>query len=162
MAVPATDVGSGLALFENSHQPQGPGDHHAEAAAAPDEDPGGADDAAFPRDDVRAAATPGTWRAECQVDQITSMYQGTRLAQQELMAEIIETSEAMPGTRTSTPSRAASTSTPVHEYTPGLPIRIAIDCGVSPARRGHLGSESGSGSKYRPHHQRLRRLLCRR
>jgi hypothetical protein len=61
------------------------------------------------------------------IDQITSMYSGTRLALQGLMAEIVETSEAI-RFPTFDPARHV---TPRAEYHPGLPVKLAIDCGVS-------------------------------
>jgi hypothetical protein len=55
------------------------------------------------------------------------MYQGTRLGEQELNAEIVDTSAAV---------RFPSFSVQRHvveraEYVPGRPVRLAIDCGLS-------------------------------
>jgi hypothetical protein len=61
------------------------------------------------------------------IDQITAMYAGTRLGLQELMAEIVETSEAIrfPG------FDAAMHVTARAERMPELPVKLAIDCGLS-------------------------------
>lgn len=61
------------------------------------------------------------------VSEIAAMYQGTRLGDQELHAEIVDTSAA---------ARFPSFSEPRHvlekaECVPGLPVRLAIDCGLS-------------------------------
>lgn len=61
------------------------------------------------------------------ISEIAAMYQGTRLGDQELHAEIVDTSAA---------ARFPSFSEPRHvvdraEYVPGLPVRLAIDCGLS-------------------------------
>jgi hypothetical protein len=61
------------------------------------------------------------------ITEIAAMYDGTNLGRQELHAEILETSAAM---------RFPSFSEPRHvldkaEYVPGLPVRVAIDCGLS-------------------------------
>jgi hypothetical protein len=61
------------------------------------------------------------------VSEIAAMYQGTRLGDQELHAEIVDTSAA---------ARFPSFSEPRHvlekaDYVPGLPVRLAIDCGLS-------------------------------
>jgi hypothetical protein len=61
------------------------------------------------------------------MSQITGMYAGTRLAQQELMAEIVETSEAI-RFPTFDPARHVTASA---EYIHGLPVKLAIDCGLS-------------------------------
>ena len=65
------------------------------------------------------------------VTEITAMYQGTRLGEQELNAEIVDTSAAV---------RFPSFSVQRHvveraEYVPGRPVRLAIDCGLSPPCR---------------------------
>jgi hypothetical protein len=61
------------------------------------------------------------------ISEITAMYEGTRLGEQELKAEILDTSETVrfPTFRTSrhVVDRA--------EHVPGLPVRLAIDCGLS-------------------------------
>jgi phage terminase large subunit-like protein len=56
------------------------------------------------------------------VDQITAMYAGSRLGLQELMAEIVETSEAIrfPMFDPSSPGRHITTRA---EYIPGLPVK---------------------------------------
>src|SRR6185437_14049659 len=61
------------------------------------------------------------------VTEIAAMYQGTRLGDQELNAEIVDTSAA---------ARFPSFSEARHvmklaEYVPGRPVRLAIDCGMS-------------------------------
>jgi hypothetical protein len=61
------------------------------------------------------------------VTEITAMYEGTRLGDQELNAEIVDTSAA---------ARFPSFSEARHvveraEYVPGRPVRLAIDCGLS-------------------------------
>ena len=61
------------------------------------------------------------------ISEITSMYAGSRLGLQELMAEIVETSEAI-RYPTFDPARHVTTRA---EYLPGLPVRVAIDCGLS-------------------------------
>jgi phage terminase large subunit-like protein len=61
------------------------------------------------------------------LSQITAMYAGSRLGRQELLAEIIETSEAIRFPMFE-PARHV---TPRAESIPGLPVRVAIDCGLS-------------------------------
>jgi hypothetical protein len=61
------------------------------------------------------------------LSQITAMYAGSRLGQQELMAEIVETSEAIRFPMFD-PARHV---TPKAEFIWGLPVRVAIDCGLS-------------------------------
>jgi hypothetical protein len=61
------------------------------------------------------------------IDQITAMYAGSRLGRQELLAEIIETSEAIRFPMFD-PARHV---TPRAEVIGGLPVRVAIDCGLS-------------------------------
>ena len=61
------------------------------------------------------------------ITEIAAMYQGTRLGQQELLAEIVDTSAAA---RFPTFSEARHVADRA-EYVPGLPVRIAIDCGLS-------------------------------
>jgi hypothetical protein len=61
------------------------------------------------------------------VTEIAAMYQGTRLGDQELMAEIVDTSAAA---RFPTFSEARHVMEKA-EYTPGRPVRLAIDCGLS-------------------------------
>ena len=61
------------------------------------------------------------------ISEIAAMYQGTRLGDQELHAEIVDTSAA---------ARFPSFAEARHvlekaEYVPGLPVRLAIDCGLS-------------------------------
>lgn len=61
------------------------------------------------------------------ISEIAAMYQGTRLGDQELHAEIVDTSSA---------ARFPSFSEDRHvmekaEYVPGLPVLLAIDCGLS-------------------------------
>jgi hypothetical protein len=61
------------------------------------------------------------------VAEIAAMYEGTRLGDQELRAEIVDTSAA---------ARFPSFSEARHviekaEYVPGRPVRLAIDCGMS-------------------------------
>jgi hypothetical protein len=61
------------------------------------------------------------------VTEITAMYQGTQLGEQELNAEIVDTSAAV---------RFPSFNVQRHvveraEYVPGRPVRLAIDCGLS-------------------------------
>ena len=76
--------------------------------------------------------------------------------------------------RSSTPRRPSAsrasarpgTSWSRAEYVPGLPVRLAIDCGLSPARRrpvvpGPRARRRDAGQRP-PDHQRLRRLLRRR
>jgi hypothetical protein len=61
------------------------------------------------------------------VSEIAAMYEGTRLGDQELKAEILDTSAAVrfPGFE---PKRHVVDRA---EYVPGLPVRLAIDCGLS-------------------------------
>src|SRR5262245_17756610 len=59
--------------------------------------------------------------------QITAMYAGSRLGRQELLAEIVETSEAIRFPMFE-PARHV---TPKAELIWGLPVRVAIDCGLS-------------------------------
>jgi hypothetical protein len=61
------------------------------------------------------------------ISEITAMYEGTRLGQQELFAEVLDTSETVrfPGF---TPSRHVLEKA---EYVPGLAVKLAIDCGLS-------------------------------
>ena len=61
------------------------------------------------------------------ISEITAMYEGTRLGQQELFAEVLDTSETVrfPG------FSAARHVMEKAEYVPGLPVRLAIDCGLS-------------------------------
>ena len=61
------------------------------------------------------------------ISEITAMYDGTRLGQQELHAEVLDTSETVrfPG------FSAARHVVEKAEYVPGLPVRLAIDCGLS-------------------------------
>lgn len=61
------------------------------------------------------------------ITEITAMYQGTRLGRQELEAEVLDTSASVrfPGFD---PARHVVNSA---EYVPGLPVRLAIDCGLS-------------------------------
>jgi hypothetical protein len=61
------------------------------------------------------------------IEQVTAMYAGSRLGQQELMAEIVETSEAI-RYPTFDPARNV---TGAAEYIHGRPVRLAIDCGLS-------------------------------
>jgi hypothetical protein len=61
------------------------------------------------------------------IGEIAAMYEGTRLGAQELHAEIVDTTAA---------ARFPSFSEARHvlekaEYVPGLPVRLAIDCGLS-------------------------------
>src|SRR5262249_25366359 len=61
------------------------------------------------------------------VSEIAAMYEGTRLGDQELKAEIVDTSAA---------ARFPNFSEPRHvlekaEYVPGRPVQLAIDCGLS-------------------------------
>jgi hypothetical protein len=61
------------------------------------------------------------------ISEIAAMYEGTRLGQQELFAEVLDTSETVrfPGF---SPARHVLEKA---EYVPGLPVRLAIDCGLS-------------------------------
>jgi Terminase large subunit, T4likevirus-type, N-terminal len=61
------------------------------------------------------------------ISEITTMYEGTRLGQQELFAEVLDTSATVrfPGF---SPARHVVERA---EYVPGLPVRLAIDCGLS-------------------------------
>jgi hypothetical protein len=61
------------------------------------------------------------------IDQITAMYAGSRLGRQELLAEIVETSEAIRFPLFD-PARHV---TPRAEFISGLPVKMAIDCGLS-------------------------------
>ncbi len=61
------------------------------------------------------------------IAEIAAMYQGTRLGDQELHAEIVDTSAAA---RFPTFSEARHVADRA-EYVPGLPVRVAIDCGLS-------------------------------
>jgi terminase large subunit-like protein len=61
------------------------------------------------------------------IDEITAMYQGTRLGLQELEAQILDTS---PAARFPTFDRDRHVVEKA-EYLPGLPVRLAIDCGLS-------------------------------
>ena len=61
------------------------------------------------------------------INEIAAMYQGTRLGDQELHAEIVDTSAAA---RFPTFSEARHVADRA-EYVPGLPVRVAIDCGLS-------------------------------
>jgi hypothetical protein len=61
------------------------------------------------------------------IDQITALYAGSRLGRQELMAEIVETSEAIRFPMFE-PARHVTTRA---DYLPGLPVKLAIDCGLS-------------------------------
>ena len=54
-------------------------------------------------------------------------YEGTRLGQQELLAELLEVSEGV-WFASFDPARHVSESA---EYDPALPVHLAIDCGVS-------------------------------
>jgi hypothetical protein len=64
------------------------------------------------------------------IDQITALYAGSRLGLQELMAEIVETSEAIRFPMFD-PSPSGRHITAQAEYIPGLPVKLAIDCGLS-------------------------------
>src|SRR5262249_60497277 len=59
--------------------------------------------------------------------QITALYAGSRLGRQELHAEIVETSEAIRFPMFD-PARHVM---PRAEFIPGLPVKVAIDCGLS-------------------------------
>jgi hypothetical protein len=61
------------------------------------------------------------------ISEITAMYEGTRLGQQELLAEVLDTSETVrfPG------FSAARHVMEKAEYVPGRPVHLAIDCGLS-------------------------------
>ena len=60
-------------------------------------------------------------------DRIVTKYEGTRLGQQELLAEVLEVSEGA-WFKSFDPQRHVSAEA---EYVPGLPVHLAIDCGVS-------------------------------
>ena len=60
-------------------------------------------------------------------DRIATKYEGTRLGQQELLAELLEVSEGV-WFASFDPARHVSESA---EYDPALPVHLAIDCGVS-------------------------------
>ena len=60
-------------------------------------------------------------------DRIVTRFEGTRLGRQELLAEILEVSEGAWFSGFD-PSRSV---TGLAEYVPGLPVVLAIDCGVS-------------------------------
>ena len=55
------------------------------------------------------------------------MYQGTRLGRQELEAEVLDTSESVRFPTFDTARHVMERA----EYVPGLPVRLAIDCGLS-------------------------------
>jgi hypothetical protein len=61
------------------------------------------------------------------LSQITAMYAGSRLGRQELLAEIVETSEAIRFPMFD-PARHVTARA---EFIPGLPVKVAIDCGLS-------------------------------
>lgn len=61
------------------------------------------------------------------ISEIAAMYQGTRLGRQELEAEVLETSDAV-RFPTFDPGRHVVDR---GEYIPGLPVRLAVDCGLS-------------------------------
>jgi hypothetical protein len=61
------------------------------------------------------------------IAEVTARYEGTRLGRQELYAEILEVLEGAWFPQFD-PARHVSLSA---EYIPGLPVRLAIDCGVS-------------------------------
>jgi phage terminase large subunit-like protein len=61
------------------------------------------------------------------IEQITALYAGSRLGRQELLAEIVEASEAIRFPMFD----AARHVTTRAEYVPGLPVKVAIDCGLS-------------------------------
>jgi phage terminase large subunit-like protein len=61
------------------------------------------------------------------LSQITAMYAGSRLGRQELLAEIVETSEAIRFPMFD-PARHV---TPRAEFLWGQPVKVAIDCGLS-------------------------------
>jgi len=60
-------------------------------------------------------------------DRIVTKYEGTRLGQQELLAEILEVSDGA-WFKSFDPSRHVTEGA---EYVPGFPVHLAIDCGVS-------------------------------
>jgi Terminase large subunit, T4likevirus-type, N-terminal len=60
-------------------------------------------------------------------DRIVTKYEGTRLGQQELLAEILEVSEGA-WFATFDPAQHVTAAA---EYDPALPVHLAIDCGVS-------------------------------
>ena len=60
-------------------------------------------------------------------ERIVTKYEGTRLGQQELLAEILEVSDGA-WFKSFDPSRHVTESA---EYVPGFPVHLAIDCGVS-------------------------------
>jgi Terminase large subunit, T4likevirus-type, N-terminal len=60
-------------------------------------------------------------------ERIVAKYEGTRLGQQELLAEVLEVSEGVWFHRFD----AARHVTEEAEYDPGFPVHLAIDCGVS-------------------------------
>src|SRR5262249_40638437 len=76
------------------------------------------------RETTFANAAP---RAREFLSQTTAMYAGSRLGQQELLAEIVEPSEAIRFPMFD-PARHV---TPRAEFLWGLPVRVAIDCGLS-------------------------------
>jgi hypothetical protein len=61
------------------------------------------------------------------ISEITAMYQGTRLGRQELEAEVLDTSESVRFPGFDTARHVVDRA----EYVPGLPVRVAIDCGLS-------------------------------
>ena len=95
------------------------------------------------------------------ITEIAAMYEGTRLGDQELRAEIVDTSAA---------ARFPSFSEARHvmdkaEYVPGRPVRLAIDCGLS-RHVGALFFQEPRARRRRPRQRpadrlRLRRLLRR-
>jgi hypothetical protein len=60
-------------------------------------------------------------------ERIVTKYEGTRLGQQELLAEVLEVSDGVWFHRFD-PARHVSAEA---EYHPGLPVHLAIDCGLS-------------------------------
>jgi len=60
-------------------------------------------------------------------DRIVTKYEGTRLGQQELLAEVLEVSDGA-WFATFDPSQHVMTAA---DYDPALPVHLAIDCGVS-------------------------------
>lgn len=60
-------------------------------------------------------------------DRIVTKYEGTRLGQQELLAELLEVGEGV-WFASFDPAKHVTTAA---EYDPALPVHLAIDCGVS-------------------------------
>ena len=75
-------------------------------------------------------------------ERIVSQYEGSRLGQQELLAEVLEISDGLWFHRFD----AAKHVTEAAEYDPRFPAHLAIDCGVS-RHVGAVGSRCGGSTR---------------